>query len=72
MATPACADCQRPMEGGFLLETGDHGSLGAVAWMEGGPEKSFWSGLKTRGRRRIPLYAWRCPGCQQVRLYAPA
>jgi hypothetical protein len=60
-----------PLEGGFLLE--HNSSMNAqVSWVEGPPEKSFWSGLKLGGRRRLQVYAWRCPRCAQVRLYAPA
>jgi hypothetical protein len=70
MATPFCSDCQRPMEGGFLLDH-THGGQEAVKWVEGPPEKSVWTGLKIKGRRQLPMYAWRCPGCAQVRLYAP-
>ncbi len=60
------------MEGGFLLN-GHPGSgrVGAGQWVEGAPEKSFWGGLKLKGRRRLTVYAWRCPGCTQVRLFAP-
>lgn len=70
MATPFCADCQRPMEGGFLLDT-THGGQEAGTWIQGAPEKSFWGGIKTKGRRKLTVYAWRCPGCSVVRLYAP-
>ena len=70
MAIPFCTDCQRPMEGGFLLDSTDSGKT-AAQWIEGPPEQSVWGGLKVRGRRRLPVYAWRCPGCAVVRLYAP-
>lgn len=72
MAHPICPDCQRRMEGGFLLNgLPGQSSLSAGQWVEGAPEKSFWSGLKLKGRRRLAVYAWRCPGCTQVRLFAP-
>jgi hypothetical protein len=70
MAQPICPDCQRRMEGGFLLDNKEHG-YAAATWVEGPPEKSFWTGLKIKNRRQLPVYAWRCPGCTQVRLYAP-
>lgn len=70
MAQPICPDCQRRMEGGFLLDRA--GSANAVGtWVEGPPERSLWHGLKLKGRRQITVYAWRCPGCTQVRLFAP-
>jgi hypothetical protein len=70
MATPICPDCQRRMEGGFLLDKAEHATA-ATVWVQGPPEKSFWGGLKLKGRQQLTVYAWRCPGCEQVRLYAP-
>jgi hypothetical protein len=70
MAVPFCAPCQRRMEGGFLLDAGQHAN-GVTSWVEGAPEKSFWEGVKTKGRRKLPVYAWRCPGCSEIRLFAP-
>jgi hypothetical protein len=70
MAVPFCVGCQRRLEGGFLLDQGSNGNA-VTKWVEGAPEKSFWLGLKITGRRSIPVYAWRCPGCAEVRLFAP-
>lgn len=47
------------------------GHVAAGEWVEGPPEKSWWGGLKLKNRRRLTVYAWRCPGCTQVRLFAP-
>lgn len=71
MAQPICPDCQRRMEGGFLLNGTPGATVAAGEWVEGAPEKSFWTGLKLKGRRKLTLYAWRCPSCTQVRLFAP-
>lgn len=72
MAHPICPDCQRRMEGGFLLNgVPSAGATDAGQWVEGPPEKSFWGYLKLKGRRKVTVYAWRCPGCAQVRLFAP-
>ncbi|HEX6039374.1 hypothetical protein [Longimicrobium sp.] len=71
MAQPICPDCQRRMEGGYMLNgVPASGHVAAGTWVEGPPEKGFW-GLKLKGRRQLTVYAWRCPGCTQVRLYAP-
>jgi hypothetical protein len=60
------------MEGGFLPDRTDSSSSSAQGtWVEGLPEKSFWTGLKLKGKRRLAIYAWRCPRCTLVRLYAP-
>ena len=70
MATLTCPDCRTAMEGGFLRDRSDSESVQAT-WVEGAPERSAWTGLKLKGRREIPLYAWRCPQCTQVRFFAP-
>ncbi len=70
MAAPTCPDCRTALEGGFLLDRTDSGSIQAT-WVEGPPEGSVWTGLKLKGRRQLPLYAWRCPRCALVRFFAP-
>lgn len=71
MAHPICPDCQRRLEGGYLLNgVPASGHVEVSEWIEGPPEKGFW-GLKLKNRRRLKVYAWRCPGCAQVRLFAP-
>jgi hypothetical protein len=70
MGSPVCPTCGKRLEGGFLLEYGRNG-VAATKWVEGAPERSAWMGLKLKGRRVLPMYAWRCPGCFEVRLYAP-
>lgn len=70
MAQPICPDCQRRMEGGYLLGSSESART-VGTWVEGPPERSRWTGLKLKGRRQLTVYAWRCPGCSQVRLFAP-
>ena len=67
---PSCPDCGVRMEGGFLLDRTSEGTA-VASWVAGPPEKSVWTGLKLRGRRQLPVYAWRCLRCGLVRLYAP-
>ena len=40
-------------------------------WIEGAPEKSFWIGIKTRGRRKLKIETWRCGRCGYLESYAP-
>ena len=58
------------MEPGFLLERGDHDRLGATQWVEGIPERSFWSGLRIKNRRKFPVVSYRCEGCGYLASYA--
>jgi hypothetical protein len=56
------------MTTGFLLDSAQ--SPRTTEWIEGAPEKSFWSGLKLTGRRRFPVNADRCERCGFLELYA--
>jgi hypothetical protein len=67
---PVCPTCGKRLEGGYLLDMGSHG-VAVTKWIEGAPERSAWTGLKLKGRRQLPMYAWRCPSCCEVRLFAP-
>ena len=70
MAVPKCISCGKGLEGGFLLDHG-HGTNYAGSWVPGAPEKSFWGGVKLRGKPRLGVYALRCTACGLVHLYAP-
>jgi hypothetical protein len=70
MAAPVCPTCSKRLEGGFMLDHSQHG-VDVTQWVEGAPEKSIWTGIKLKGRRQLPMYAWRCPSCCEVRLFAP-
>lgn len=64
-----CLICETPMQPGFVLDRG--GNAHHVAeWIQGEPEKSFWLGLKTKGRQALPITALRCPTCGRVDLFA--
>jgi S-adenosylmethionine:diacylglycerol 3-amino-3-carboxypropyl transferase len=39
-------------------------------WVEGRPERSFWSGFSVRGRKRTAVHARRCGKCGLLELYA--
>ena len=70
MATSTCPKCQRSMEEGFLLDKGHMDLASTAEWLEGVPEKSFWSGIKTKGRERLPVRTFRCTGCGYLESYA--
>ena len=64
-----CLRCGGEMEEGFLLDE-THGGSRTTRWVEEPPEKSVWTGLKLKGRRKLPLTAYRCVQCGAVDLYA--
>ena len=70
MATTKCVSCGKRLEDGFLLDH-RHGANYAGSWVGGPAEKTWWGGVRLRGRRRLDASALRCTGCGLVHLYAP-
>ena len=69
MAEMTCPKCGSRMTTGFLLDNADKGNS-TTDWIEGAAEKSFWTGVKVKGRRRFPVMADRCEKCGFLELYA--
>lgn len=65
-----CPRCQQSMEVGLLLDKGDHNHLTTAEWLEGPPARSFWTGLKTSDRKRLPVSSFRCTRCGYLESYA--
>jgi hypothetical protein len=57
------------MEAGYVLDL-THGGYAQDSWIEGAPEKSFWTGLKVSGHQRVPVTTFRCPHCGFLESYA--
>ena len=66
----SCAKCGGRMESGFIPETKEHATSVDV-WVEGAPQKSFWTGIKTKGRKKLNIETWRCGRCGYLESYAP-
>jgi hypothetical protein len=58
------------MEIGFVLDMGDGGARLEAKWIQGEPERSFWSRVKVKGKRQIKIQAYRCPRCGLLAHYA--
>ena len=67
---PECPKCRAPMEAGFVLDQ-TYGAMTQSAWIEGAPERSFWTGVKLKGHQRLPVTTFRCPDCGFLESYAP-
>jgi hypothetical protein len=58
------------MDPGFLLEIKD-GNISAVTeWVEGPPEKGWFSSVRLRGKRRVKVETVRCARCGYLESYA--
>ncbi len=72
-ATPAqqvtCPKCGRTMVQGFVPDL-NYQAVGISVWVEGPPQKSFWSGTDARWERSIPIATFRCSGCGYLESYA--
>jgi hypothetical protein len=55
---------------GFVADKGHHGMPDVQKWVDGPPEKSFWVGIKMRGRQVLPVMTYRCERCGMLESYA--
>ena len=67
---PHCPQCRERMEQGFVLDTGHGGARMEAKWIQGVPEKSFWTGIKVKDKKQINIQAYRCPRCGLLAHYA--
>ena len=66
----ACARCGGKMEEGFVLDRGSYNFPNEQQWVEGEPERSFWTGLNMDGRRLFKVSTYRCEQCGRLDSYA--
>jgi hypothetical protein len=65
-----CPKCARAMEAGYLLDYTQDARMAQSSWVEGAPERSFWTGLKIKGREKIAVTTFRCSHCGYLESYA--
>ena len=58
------------MEPGFVADKGHYSVPDTQQWVEGTPERSFWSGLKLKDRQVLPVSTYRCERCGWLESYA--
>ena len=68
-AKKKCPDCEVEMVEGFILDMTYGGQL-VPRWLKGRPEKSFWTGIKSKGKECRNVETYRCPKCGLLRSYA--
>jgi hypothetical protein len=64
-----CPKCGHRMHPGFYLDS-KHDWRGQTEWVEGAPQRSFWMGIKLKGRQVLPVVAYRCERCGFLESYA--
>ena len=65
-----CPKCGRQMHPGYFLDSKHGERRGATEWVAGPPQKSFWMGLKIKGREVVPVTVFRCERCGFLESYA--
>jgi hypothetical protein len=58
------------MEEGFLVDRGEANMVKPARWVDGAPERSFWTGTKTRGKEQYRVATFRCDRCGYLESYA--
>lgn len=69
MASEECPKCHGHMEEGFIADQ-SYAKVWASKWVEGRPEKSFWTGTKMIGKKQVEISAYRCQDCGYLESYA--
>jgi len=64
-----CPKCAGRMEPGFVLDQ-TYGANLQAEWVEGSPTPTGWTGVKMKGRERIPVTTYRCERCGYLESFA--
>ena len=57
------------MEPGYIVDEGN-GTRTVAKWIAGEPERSLWTGLKTRDKAKLDVTSYRCRRCGYLESYA--
>ena len=65
-----CPKCNGEMVQGFIFDR-EHGGLRRVInWVEGAPDKAFWTGTKVLEEKCVSVGTFRCSVCGFLESYA--
>ena len=65
-----CPKCRGSMHEGFVLDRGHGNAANTQKWVEGEPEKSFWTGIRTKDKEKFEISTYRCERCGSLESYA--
>lgn len=72
---PTCLVCDMEMVRGFMTDQGHGASVNLPRWIEGEPERGFFTvgdAKTSQLKEGLRVVAYRCPQCEALRLYAPS
>jgi hypothetical protein len=58
------------MQQGFIVDRSENARRLVSTWVEGSPQKAFWTGLSFKGRKTIDVQTFRCDKCGFLESYA--
>ena len=71
MSAPSeCLRCKSTMSVGLVLDRADYNVGTVQQWVAGLPERSFWTGIKTKGHESYKVLTYRCEKCGYLESYA--
>ena len=65
-----CPRCGGSMEQGFVADKAHYNMAEVQTWVDGAPERSFWSGLRLKDHKVLPVKTFRCEKCGYLESYA--
>lgn len=64
-----CSRCDGKLVKGFIYDLGHYEHKEQQVWVEGEPERSVWSGVKTKDRNAYSVDPYRCLDCGHLEFY---
>ena len=65
-----CPRCNSVMVQGFIFDREHGGVRRVINWVEGAPDKAFWTVTKVPQEKCIPVGTFRCSTCGFLESYA--
>jgi len=65
-----CPKCNGEMVQGFIFDRADGGQRRISSWVEGAPEKAFWTVTKVSMEKSVPVGTFRCSVCGFLESYS--
>lgn len=65
-----CPKCNGDMVQGFIFDREHGGVRRVINWVEGAPEKTFWTLTKVPAEKCVPVATFRCSVCGFLESYA--
>ena len=65
-----CPKCNGEMEQGFIFDREHAGTRRVINWVEGAPEKYFWTVTRVPEEKCVPVGTFRCSTCGFLESYA--